>query len=181
MPFLTVVTRCYRRPLLLRANKQSLAMQTDQDYEQLFVVDEVGLGVGHANRALATVSPAGDYVLVLDDDDMLTDIGAIEALKEATVDAPDLVIFKCDHAGLGILPDPVIWGRRPLRGHIGSCSFISRRDVWKNHIHRFGVDECGDYAYLYSVWTSMPRVVWLDRQLTAVQRISKGQPEAVQA
>lgn len=176
MTFLTVVTRCYKRPEMLAANRQSLGAQTSQDYEQLFVVDDVGLGVGHANRALATVTPAGDYVLVLDDDDILTDVRAIELLKEATTEKPDLVIFRVDHDHLGILPNDLIWGKRPLKGHIGSCSFIARRDVWEKYIHRFGVDECGDYAFLHAVWADRPYVVWLDELLAGVQRISKGQP-----
>ena len=175
--FLSVVTRCYKRPLLLRANQHSLRQQTDPDYEQLFIVDDVGRGLPWANRALQTATPSGDYVLVLDDDDMLADPEAIEVLKEATADNPELVIFKTDHAKLGVLPNDLIWGKRPLLGLIGSCSFISRRDVWEQHIHNFGKDAAGDFAYLKAVWFNRPNVVWLDRQLAAVQRISHGAPE----
>jgi hypothetical protein len=163
--------------MMLRINKNSLASQTSRDYEQKFIIDRHGRGVGHANRALANAPITGQYVMVLDDDDKLTDDRAIEWLKEATAERPDLVIFRVDHGDkLGVLPDDLIWGRRPLKGHIGSCSFISRRDVWEKHIHRFGVDECGDYAYLRSVWFDQPDVVWLDKILASVQRISKGQP-----
>ena len=176
MPFLSVITRCYKRPLMLAANKHSLAAQNDPDYEQLFIVDDVGRGVGWANRALRTAEPTGDYVMVLDDDDLLSDHNAIVEMKEAAAERPDLVIFKCHHGPLGVLPDSLVWERRPLKGHIGSCSFISRLDIWQDNIHRFGVDEGGDYAYLHALWAIRPRVVWLDRQLAAVQRISKGQP-----
>lgn len=177
MTFLTVVTRCYKRPLMLRINQRSLRQQTDPDYEQLLIVDDVGRGVAWANRVLAGVKPSGEYVMVLDDDDLLDDPKAIEALKEATADNPELVIFKTDHAKLGVLPNDLIWGKRPLLGLIGSCSFISRRDVWEQHINSFGKDAAGDYAYLKAVWFNRPNVVWLDRQLAAVQRISYGAPE----
>ena len=161
---------------MLAKNCRSLGAQTSQDYEQVFLVDRFGYGVGNANRALLTARVAGDYVLVLDDDDRMTNDRAIEMLKEATADSPDLVIFRVDHGPLGILPDDLIWEKRPLKGHIGSCSFITRRDIWERFIHRFGVDECGDYAFLHSLWSESPSVVWLDELLTGVQRISKGQP-----
>ena len=186
MTFLTVVTRCYKRPDMLVENMTSLEGQTDPDYEQLFIVDFEGRGIGWANRALGTVEPAGEYVMVLDDDDMLTNDRAIELMKAATpkiqrygrptIERPDMLIFKASHDGLGILPSPAIWGKRPLKGHIGSCDFISRRDVWERHIHRFGVDEGGDYAYLHAVWMDRPKVVWLDEVLAGVQRISHGEP-----
>lgn len=176
MIFLTVVTRCYKRPEMLANNKKSLANQTSQDYKQVFLVDRIGRGVGAANRALKTAPIVGEYVLVLDDDDMLIHDRAIELLKQAAADSPALVIFKADHDYMGILPDDLVWERRPLRGHIGSCSFITRRDVWERHIHRYGIDEAGDYAFLHSVWMDRPRVVWLDEVFAGVQRISKGRP-----
>jgi glycosyltransferase involved in cell wall biosynthesis len=186
MTFLTVVTRCYKRPVMLANNVASLEAQTDPDYEHLFIVDDEGQGIGWANRALGMVEPAGDYVLVLDDDDMLISDRAIELMKDAaikiqrtgrpTIEPPDLLIFKAEHGDLGTLPSKAIWGKRPLKGHIGSCDFISRRDVWEKHIHRFGVDEGGDYAYLHAVWMDTPDVRWLDEVLASVQRISHGEP-----
>ena len=177
MTFLSVVTRCYKRPTMLHRNIESLYMQTDKDFEQLFIDDTEGRGIGWANAQLATVKPSGEYVMVLDDDDMLTDARAIEKMKAATIRAPSLVIFKADHAELGILPSKAVWNHRPMLGQIGSISFISRRDVWKRHIGAFDIFACGDYAYLQSVWRDKPSVVWLDEKLAAVQRISRGKPE----
>lgn len=177
MPFLSVVTRCYKRPNMLLKNQMSLLMQTDQDYEQWFIDDHEGRGVGWANRSLADAVVYGDYVMVLDDDDILIDERAIDKMKVATLDAPAILIFKADHKELGILPSPVVWRKRPVRGRIGSISFISRRDIWERHIDAFGVDEGGDYAYLHAVWRDKPSVVWLDEVLAGVQRISRGQPE----
>ncbi len=175
-PFLTVVTRCFKRPEMLAENVASLEGQTDPDYEQLFIVDEIGQGVGWANQQLATARPAGRYVLVLDDDDMLTNDRAITLMKEAAKNGPHLIIFKAVHNGLGILPSRAIWGKRPLFGHIGSCDFVTRLDIWERHIHAFGVDEGGDYAFLKAIWQDGPTVVWLDEILAGVQRISRGQP-----
>lgn len=163
---------------MLKANVQSLAAQTDPDYEQIFIIDERGEGLHAANKALALAEPEGKYVLILDDDDMLTDPQAIEALKEATVGDPALCFFKADHTDfLGVLPNSMVWGKRPIHGHVGSCDFITRRDWWARFIHFFGQPNSGDYAYLKAMWDQAPPTVWLDRQLAAVQRISWGQPE----
>jgi hypothetical protein len=162
---------------MLECNINSLKAQTDQDYEQLMLEDPVGQGIGYANRALATVHPEGKYVLVLDDDDLMLDPQAIAILKVATTSSPELVIFRANHKELGILPSPVVWNNRPLKGHIGSISFVSRQDLWKRHIKAFGVDEGGDYAYLKNIWSNGLNVMWLDELLTGVQRISRGRPE----
>ena len=177
MPFLSVVTRCYKRPKMFLRNVGSLALQIDQDYEQILTEDIEGRGIGWANRVLSTVEPTGVYVMVLDDDDMLIDNQAIEKMKGATVDRPAIVIFKANHKELGVLPSKAVWNKRPISGQIGSISFISRRDIWEQNIKAFGADAGGDYTYLQSVWQDKPSVVWLDEVLAGVQRISRGQPE----
>lgn len=178
LPFLSVVTRCYQRPEMLKANVQSLAEQSDPDYEQIFVIDETGEGLHAANQALALAEPEGEYVLILDDDDMLTDRDAIAVLKDAvTPEDPAILFFKAHHAELGTLPSPAMWGRRPIRCHVGSCDFITRRDWWERHIEAFGAPHQGDFEFLKAMWMDAPRAEWLDRRLAAVQRISKGRPE----
>lgn len=177
-PFLSVVTRCHPdRPGFLANNMASLSRQSDQDYEHLFIADDLGRGIEWANQALQTATPTGDYVLILDDDDMLSDGQAIDKLRRAATGSPDVVVFKADHDFLGILPRNMVWCNRPIQGMIGSCDFITRRDVWYDHIHEFGTPKCGDYAFLKAVWQTGPDVVWLDEKLAAVQRISNGRPE----
>ena len=179
-PFLSIVTRCYKRPSFLENNQASLRAQTVTNYEQLLIIDDIGRGIHAANMALADAYPAGDYVLVLDDDDVITDPEMIETLQWYTEQEgrPGLVFFKADHDHLGILPDGLVWGRRPIHGRVGSCDFISRRDIWEKYIAAFGAPHSGDYTYLKTVWlTERPCVAWLDRQMTAVQRISNGRAE----
>lgn len=180
-PFLSVVTRCYKRPTMLAINQESLARQTDQDYEQILLIDDEGLGLHAANKRLAEAEPAGDYVLILDDDDMLSEPEAIERLKEAAVDDPEMVFFHADHDWLGVLPSRIVWkAQRPLKCHIGSCDFITRRDVWGRHIEAFGAPECGDFEFLKSIWMAgRPDAVWIDDILAGVQRIGHGRPEPV--
>lgn len=177
-PFLSVITRCYKRPIMLAKNKASLKAQTDRDFEHLFIRDDKGRGVGWANGEIAKAEPTGEYVLVLDDDDMMLNHRAIAILKLATLDAPGMVIFKADHKELGILPSKAVWQSRPMQGQIGSISFISRLDIWKRHAKAYGVPKAGDYNYLHAAWPDVKdHVVWLNELLTGVQRISWGQPE----
>ena len=178
MPFLSIITRCYKRPSMLARQIDTVVYQDDPDYEQILLTDSIGRGIGYANRLLATARPLGEYVMVLDDDDWLVHDNAIGLMKEATaVEGPALLIFRADHNGLGILPSKAVWQHRPIKGQIGSCDFITRRDTWDRHIHAFGVEEAGDYAYLFNVWQDNPSVVWLDEILAGVQRISRGASE----
>jgi glycosyltransferase involved in cell wall biosynthesis len=151
--------------------------QSDPDYEQIFIIDDIGQGLHAANRALALPAVEGAYVLVLDDDDRLADPDAVALLKEATENEPELLFFRADHDQLGILPDDKVWQRRPLHGRVGSCDFITRSDIWQRFVAHFAMPESGDFNFLHAVWESGPSVSWLDRQLAAVQRISKGAPE----
>lgn len=179
MTFLSIVTRCHpNRPSMLEKNRASLANQTDQDFEHVLIKDEKGRGVEWANGILQTAVPRGDYVLVLDDDDLLTDNRAIEKLRAATITNPDIVVFKVHHGRLGVLPSALVWQKkRPVGGHIGSCDFITRRDIWRQHIPAFARPSGGDYYFLRSMWHEDINVVWLDERLAAIQRISRGKGE----
>ena len=170
MPFLSVITRCYKRPTLLARNVASLEAQTDPDYEQLFIVDEIGRGIPWANQALATAEPIGDYVLVLDDDDILRLPQAIDNLKGAAIDSPDIILFKVSSYNLGILPPLGLWGKRPQMGQITTSNFISRNDIWKKHVGSFNAgnnDDFGDYMYISAVWEDVSSIFWLDRILVS--------------
>ena len=188
MPFLSIVTRCYRRPAALARNVASVQAQVDPDLEHLFIVDDVGRGVQWANAQFAVHAGRvhGEYVLMLDDDDALATSMAIVLLKQSLGPArPDLVVFRADHGPLGILPGGSVWGQRPARGQIGGIDFITRADVWRKHIKAFarpadpdGPTPCGDYSFLEAVWKRRGlRVAWLDRLLTRVQGIGRGEPE----
>jgi hypothetical protein len=183
--FLTVVTRHFvKRPNLLAACQQSLDAQRVRDFEHVLLTDDVGRGVAWANAQFAAHADQvrGEYVLMLDDDDALADPDAVAILRDAAEARPDLVFFRADHGELGILPDGAVWKKRPVRGHVGGIDFITRSDVWKAHISAFSkahslASPCGDYYFLESVWETKPSIVWVDRVLTRVQRISQGAPE----
>lgn len=182
MPFLSIVTRCYKRPAMLARCCESIRAQQDAALEHLLINDEVGRGVEWANAQLAAHKNRvhGDYVLILDDDDLLACSSAVTILRDVarSNDYPDLIVFRADHAELGVLPDAEVWEKKPLHGHIGGIDFITRAATWKRYIGKFAQPEGGDFHFLEALWKKKGlRVVWLDRLLTRVQRISRGRPE----
>ena len=180
MTFLTVVTRCYKRPEMLAINRQSLADQTSQDFEQIFIVDAVGYGVSWANKQFYRHrdEPTGDYILMLDDDDMLTNNDAIKLLKAATADKPDLVMCKFDCGPWGILPTSSVWlNKWPKLTKVCTPCFITRRDIWYDNIEYFGKPHAGDYNFLAEIWSGLGSIEWLDIVIGKVQRVSQGAPE----
>ena len=90
-PFLTIVTRCYKRPKALQKNIRSLKAQTDPDYEQVFIIDKEGYGLAAADQALNKYRDinCGDYIMVLDDDDIVIDPQFIEKLKSDILQKKD--------------------------------------------------------------------------------------------
>ena len=176
MAFIEVVTRCYKRPEMLKINTASLDRQTFKDWEQTLLIDEVGQGMTWANAQLASFEPEGEYVWILDDDDVAvrsTLFGEVaEIIKREDA---DMVMVKMDHAQRGILPNP--WGAEPIVGRIGSSAAFIRREIW---------NQCKD-AWLIPAYTAdgefMRRCFWASDCVwwhnvvgSKVQRISLGEP-----
>lgn len=180
MPFLSIVTRCYKRPTMLEKNIASVKEQTDQDYEHIFLVDMDGHGVSWANHQFYRHrdKPVGDYIYMLDDDDMLTEPTAIERFKEITKSKPDLVMCKFDCGPWGVLPSPGMWiNQWPKLTKVGTPCFITRRDVWYDNIRHFCQPTAGDYYFLATIWPNLKSIEWLDLIVGKVQQIGQGRPE----
>jgi hypothetical protein len=84
MSFLQVLTRCWRRPDLLAANIAGLEAQTDPDWEQTCLVDTQGRGIGWSYENLAAHASLlrGEYIWILDDDDLCIRPTLVEELKQ---------------------------------------------------------------------------------------------------
>ncbi len=165
---------------------KSLASAYDQscrDFDHVIMVDTVGIGVPRANKMFVENLDrvTGEYVLMLDDDDMFSTDQAIARLAEVTEwDEPEMVIFQCDHGGgLGVLPFPKIFKLKsmPQPSGIGTCSYITRREIFEATIEKFGQRLGGDYIFFKAAYGMCKDVVYLEEQLTKVQRISNGKPE----
>lgn len=179
-PFLEVLTRVYKRPELLTVNRASLAMQTDPDWWQTLLVDELGRGVGwsYQNMAKYSNSLKGKYIWILDDDDecILPDFVAnLKAVVNA-VESPDVVMVRMDHGDGRILPDEC-WQRRPVLGGIGVSAFVVKKELWRKHAWVMNPGHyASDFTFIYSIWQSRPKVLWWDTVASRVQKKSFGQP-----
>lgn len=181
MPFLEILTRHYtKRPNMLAANQASLATQTDADWVQTLLVDDVGRGVAWANANLGTVASrlVGDYIWILDDDDLCTCPTLVEELKQIVVlVAPDVIFLRMDHGPLGVLPSDQDWRKAPRWGGIGMSAFVVRRAIWQQHAHAWREVYEADYRFIDDVWQGQHHVYWHDIVASRITRRSVGRPE----
>lgn len=165
----SIITRCYRRPVGLRRCKLSLALQTDQDFEHVLLVDDVGIGFRAADVRLVTDAPAlinGDYVYVLDDDNLIIDNSFVARIRWFAQEYdPDVIMVKSDHGRTGILPSPEVWRRRPIAGQIDTLNAIVRSEIWKRHIGVLATcqDDARDAAFFAELFNHGYKIRWLDK------------------
>jgi hypothetical protein len=173
--FLSVITRTHPKPVdYLALNEQSLREQLDPDYEQTVIRDEVGRGLAWANRQFYEhrYDVDGDYVIMLDDDNVLATPHAITLLKAVTWDYPNAVIFKADVGPHGILPTSLAWTqRRAIAWQIDGHCVVVRRDTWIEYIHEFNCDIRGDAAFLAALTAADLRIEWLNAVLVRALRV----------
>lgn len=181
MSFLQVLTRCYQRPTLLMQNINSIAAQSDPDFEHTLLVDGEGRGVGAAQAALANYAAyvRGRYVWILDDDDLCVDAGLVAELKAIAAEHdPDVIMVRMDHGPRGVLPDNTHWQKPPAMSWIGCSAYIVRRELWQRHAHAFAsATYNSDFDFIDAVFRGDPEIYWHDRIVSQVQRISLGAPE----
>jgi len=180
MPFLEVLTRCYKRPLMLANNRASLAAQTCRDWTQTLLIDDVGRGIGwsHENMAAYASRLVGDYIWILDDDDMCIMPEFVAGVRSIAVrDDPDVIFVRMDHGGGRILPTKY-WGQAPRCGEIGVSAFVVRRAVWQAHADAMVPGMyTSDYEFIRSIWESTPTCYWWDAIASKVQKQSLGEAE----
>lgn len=191
MPFLEVLTRIYKRPQMLAINVESLRHQTDGDWVQTFLVDNVGRGINWSHENMAAHAPnlVGDLVWILDDDDMCTCSTLVADLKRIVAEHdPDVIMLKMNH-GKAVLPDDETWGDGPVCGHIGCSAYVVKREVWQAHAGAMVPGWYGsDYSLINSIfgnnpamglapWVKQPRIYWHDCVASLVQQQSFGQAE----
>jgi len=182
--FLTVVTRCFKRADKLDKNQRSLTNQTDPDYDQVLIHDDVGIGMLEANRVLNTYKHLikGEYVLILDDDDMMLDDNFIANLKSHN---EDIVLFRMRYTCCGPDRYNYIGGKEenehgPRFGRIGASCMVVTNEVYQKHIYAFIKDSGGDYQFLQEILNEKFKYTKChlgEVEVTAIQDIGGGQPD----
>ena len=181
-PFFSFVTRCYKRPAQLLRCLESIQQQTDPDYENVIIVDPVGVGVAAANGFFFQHRRRvhGQYIYLIDDDDVVVEPTLVATVKEiaAEHDWPDMIMFRVQHAN-GILPDARVWGKKPIGGAIGGSAYVVRADVWQRHIIRFGERGiyAGDFDFIQTLFERGYRAFWCDAIIAAAPVQHQGKTE----
>lgn len=177
--FLEVLTRCYKRPIMLLCNQRSMRNQGCTDWKQSLLVDYEGKGIAWSYQNLAAYSPnlVGDYIWILDDDDMAVSLSLVEDLKGIVkAHNPDVIMMRMDHGERGILPGKS-WHQYPVMGDIGCSAFVVRRAIWQSHSRHLGAHYAGDFDFISSIFARDCEIYWFDCVASKVQRISLGAPE----
>lgn len=157
--------------------KASVDSQTLCNVEHVVLLDEKGAGVAQAQRMLHTASPRGAYVLVLDDDDFLTDETVLERLHAALAETQAaFAVVKVRHGQLGEMPWR--WGELPECGQITVSNVVARSDVWYLTRGNFGTHYAGDFDWIASVFAYY-EPQWIDLNLVTVEKMRHGQAETV--
>jgi hypothetical protein len=174
--FLEIITRTFgKRPTWLAENQASLAGLTD--CAQTLVIDEQGRGTTWANQNLATVPATGEYVWVLDDDDVCVHPALVADLQAL---APfDVCMVRADHAVFGVLPHEEHWRNPPVLCDIGFSNFVVRGPVWNAHRAKFATWDVywADFMFIEHLFRQNLNIIWHDVIAARYPRRSLGAAE----
>lgn len=165
---------------MFAAQQVSLAAQTDRDFVHTVLMDSERRGIEWASENMGRYAPqlVGDYVWILDDDDLCTLPTFIAGLKQiAVLNAPDVVFVRMDHDYGRILPS-ARWGKSPKVSEIGVSAYVVRREVWQAHAGAWTPGKyTSDFEFIDSIWQSRPVTYWWDVVASRCQRQSLGRAE----
>ena len=180
-PFLTIVTRSYKKPLCLEKNVESVKAQVDQDLEQVFIIDNVGRGLAWADVALNENKQRnhGKYIMILDDDDLITNKNFVMLLKQVAERLdPDVIIWRGKFTEINAILPPLdeYWSIRPNKQFIGSFNYCIRKEIYDEHIHVCNSGLCGDYDLISTIFARQPppSLFWYNKILVSTQQKSFG-------
>lgn len=172
---LSIVTRTYKRPKSLKVCRDSLAAQTSQDFEHIVIEDLVGIGIEETFTRLRTQEVNGDYVFILDDDNVITDSRFVENILLLAAERPDIIVCPAKIAEHGVLPDR--WPPQP--GHIDMMNVVVSRAVFDKHKKDFASHYAGDWFFIEACMDDNPVVARYPGQIGKTQYDwhSFGRPE----
>lgn len=180
-PFLSVFTPTYQRPAMLELCRKSVRSQTART-EHVVVEDTIGVGIDGMYAAMPEHAgkPTGEYVMVLSDDNILTDEFFAAELRQIALqqDSPDVIVFK---GQIDVTTQPASWGGEPRITMIDLSCFAVKREIWQRHAEDWGERYEGDFDFIHALWRAGYRFFWWDRLVFRALQISRGAPEEVAA
>lgn len=178
-PFLTVVTRTFQRPQMLERCVASVWAQADKDFQHIVLADDVGVGIAGSYQQMIDEADRyrGQYIYILDDDDVLTDDQLIVDLKRiADRHNPDVVMVKAEHPELGVLPEP--WEDEPVYSQVCVSNFVVKAGVWRENAWAFLREldvEAHDFAFISHLWQVGHTFHWHDRVVMSIPKVHRGE------
>jgi len=183
-PFLSIITRKYKRPVGLSNNQESIKSLIGKDYEQIFINDPIGVGMLVANQGfqLATSFINGEYVFLLDDDDYITNPSMIDDLKQIHFEYnPDVIFFRMtikNGMNNNYYPTSHCWDAKiPMIAHIGGSCFVVKKHLYTKFIHNFAHPRCGDFYFIDSIIKSGASTFWHNVKMCETGKVSRGEKE----
>lgn len=161
--FLEILTRTIpQREALLERCQASVALLRDHDWTQTVILDAECRGVPWANRNYSTIEAMGEWVWLLDDDDLCSNADLIGILrKHVAAEDPEAILMRSYHGRLGLLPPAESWGERPIMGRIGPSCLVVRGDMWNRYREEWTETYAGDFWFINSLWNAGVSFSWL--------------------
>ena len=124
-------------------------------------------GFGAVQRDAGIMQATGDYLIFLDDDDVLVD-GVLPVVREIVAETPGaLFLFRCRFYGYGAIPDgTVLWRDQEIRdGNVSTAQIVcpNKRNLppWALHgVLRYNAD----FTFIRDV-AGLTQVLWQDEIL----------------
>ena len=178
MKTIAFVTRVHpKRPNMLKICINSIKAQTSNDYVHILYRDDKtknGYGRLRADQSLSKIhSINAQYIMILDDDDMLIDLNFVKMFSHAVNEVnPEVVIFKGIVSDRGTMPrcKANVWGKFVQRRQIASFCYAVRGDIWQKYIHEFGDKRNGDYKFIFACYENTKRHLWLNHVVARTQK-----------
>lgn len=186
MKTICFLTRCHpARPDMQKICFDSVKAQTCDDYQHFLIqgsMREDGNGNLAVECGLAKPWPIdAQYVMVLDDDNVLAYADFVKDFKELTQQGnPDMVISRGWIESYGICPPDAWWGRPPVHCGIDWFCYAVKWEMWNRHIRVIGSNPAvhNDYLFAHTCFEHKKSVIWFDRIIAKTQGLpSKGKGE----
>jgi GT2 family glycosyltransferase len=201
--FIYVLIRTHKRPKALRRCLNSLCEQTNKNFSVAIISDyEKDLVENLAHEypdihfMFIHVRPLGypgcnlylnqvknyidsDYVIFVDDDDIVVDNTYFKTIENITNVSPYPVIISKSQFPRIIIPPDNRWGLYPQTGYIGTLNFCIRNDIYKRC--NWSGDQTGDFHFIKDVFDNIDwqnEVLWYNNVTTKVgdrPRFGKGE------
>lgn len=182
-PFLSIVTRNHPdRQSLLERCVESVNNLRDKDFQHIVIKDTLGSGIPHANSLFYANKHyvTGEYVFVLDDDDILITNDLVDDMKLVAREQgyPDIIFIMMDLYS-NLIPTPHVWSKdKMIPGHIGSSCVVVRNYLWQRNIANFKTTETpGDFNFIKSIFSNSHSVYWYGKTYSRSFYLNRGASE----